>query len=585
MKIVALVSPGRFPTVVGDPGMWWSRVASPGKHAMLRWSANESWWQVLCNPEVSDILLSKYSPAQRLRRRLEWAAHGIDLRRSARSAGKALNRLCTYDVYRSASAYIETVSFLSDHLKWLNQAQQDLVFSVEYGVRVAGLDYNSSGDLARYANRKTVLSALIAKALENGPDEIGLLVMSVTSPEDLLTTMIAAIGLRNGRPGMHVCLADHGYENFSLHAHLSRLKTAGTLDRIFDTIIVSKDERDRILPKLVDRFCRGNTLTGYLTEEDLPDAILPEGEPALPPPPVPTFSPEPIFWTRLSDRRCYWSRCTFCVQNIKYDNPSPPSLREVTGAVDRIEALVEAGYRTFIFSDEALSPAFLASFCHEVGMRRLNFKWACRCKMELAHTRELLQKMRASGCFEILFGLESISPRMQKKMDKFVEGLDGQFVKRLFHAMNELGIGLHVNLIAGFPGDTPREATDTVEFVIDALSKIKGATFLLNRFELFPETPIMDDPCAFGVIPLVGAGDMTSSYPYTVVPEYYADALAVDRMIPGLRERLLTGLGWRTFGACHRADTALSLYFGSGHGAVFKTLDRNVFANPLMPDP
>jgi hypothetical protein len=204
--------------------------------------------------------------------------------------------------------------------------------------------------------------------------------------------------------------------------------------------------------------------------------------------------------------------------------------------------------------------------------------------MELAHTRDLLRQMRMAGCFEILFGLESISSRTQKRMGKYVEGLDAQAVKKIVHAMAELGIGVHMNLIAGFPGDTPQEVTDTVEFLIEALSDVKGATFLLNRFELFPETPIMENPGAFGVIPLIGTGDMPSSYPYTVTSEYYEDSLAVDRMIPALRERLLSGLGWRKFGRCHRANMALSLYFGTGHGAIFKTQDHNIFANPLIPD-
>lgn len=583
MNIVALSPPGRFPTVVGDPGQWWSRVVSAEKHELLRWWANTAWWQNLCTPEVTDRLLASLSVAQSIRRRVEWSAKGIDLRQSARLAGEALKRLCTHEVYQSDASYLETVSFLADHLKYLNQAQPDLAFSVDCGVRVVGLDYRKSGDLVHYANQKTVLSALIGAAFDGCPDQIGLLIVSVTSPEDLLTAMISVVCLRNGRPDMHVCLADHGYENFSLHAHIVRLRESKTLDRIFDTIIVSKEDRDRILPTLVDQISHGIPLKGYLSDSDLQAKALSQRDSIIPPPPVPTFSPEPIFWTRLSERRCYWSRCTFCVQNAKYDNPSPPSRREVAGAVDRIASLIGSGYRTFIFSDEALSPGFLSSFCHDVLERGLSFKWACRCKMELAHTRDLLQQMRTAGCYEILFGLESISPRMQKRMDKYVEGLDAHAVKKIVHAMNAFGIGVHVNLIAGFPGDTPQEVTDSVEFLIEALSDVNGATFLLNRFELFPETPIMDNPGSFGIIPLIGTGDMPSSYPYTVSAEYYEDSLAVDRLIPVLRERLLAGLGWRKFGGCHRTNMALSLYFGSGHGAIFKTQDHNVFANPLMP--
>ena len=63
-------------------------------------------------------------------------------------------------------------------------------------------------------------AAMIDSALIEVPQETDVLVVSVTSPEDLLTALIAVRLLRKTRPRMHACLADHGYENFSLSPHL-----------------------------------------------------------------------------------------------------------------------------------------------------------------------------------------------------------------------------------------------------------------------------------------------------------------------------------------------------------------------------
>ena len=105
----------------------------------------------------------------------------------------------------------------------------------------------------------------------------------------------------------------------------------------------------------------------------------------------------------------------FCVQNDKHNDPRPPSPDEVPAALDRIEAQIAAGYRTFIFSDEALAPALLRRFCQGVLDRGLRFRWSSRCRMEPNVDRELLSLMRKAGCFEVLYGLESSSPHMQER--------------------------------------------------------------------------------------------------------------------------------------------------------------------------
>ncbi len=413
MRIVALTSPGRFPTVVIDPGRWWPAVASRG-HELLWYQANTAWWRVLAGEAIHDALLASLSLAQRLRRRVEWKAAGLDLKASARAAGRSLDALGTPEPYQTAAGYVATLAPLAEHVAALNAAQGELEFSLAQGVKVHGLNYAESAALVQYAQQEGILSETIRAALADCPRGIDLLVVSVTSAENLLAAMVAVRHLARNNPGMHVCLADHGYENFSLRPHLARLGAAGTLRTFFDTIIGPQDDRDVVLPALVDALAAGQLPRGVLGRGDLEHRTGELPGQSVPPPP-PTFSAEPVFWTRVSPRRCYWSRCAFCVQNDKHDDPRPPSPDEVPAALDRIASQIAAGYRTFIFSDEALAPALLRRFCQGVLVRGLRFRWSSRCRMEPNVDRELLSLMREAGCFEVLYGLESSSPPMQER--------------------------------------------------------------------------------------------------------------------------------------------------------------------------
>ena len=581
MKVVTLTPPGRFPTVVFDPGLWWDAVAASGGHELSRFSANFTWWRTLCSGAAKEAFLAPLTIAQSLRQRAVWRALDMDLKGSAKAAGKSLDALRQGETYASTDAYVSSVTPLARYLGDLNAAQEEFSFGIDFGVRVHGLDYAESARLVRYAGEETALSRLIDGALETCPADIGFLAVGVTAPEDLLTAMIAVNHLRRKNPGMHACLADHGYENFSLHAHMEALRGAGTLDSVFDSIIESKDERDLLLPALIDAVAAGDEPHGFLNGASFPVLPLTKPAPPAPPPPLPTFSPEPVYWTRVSKRRCYWSRCAFCAQNTKYDDPKAPSHAEIPDTLDRVAAHVAAGYRIFIFSDEAISPAALGHLAAGIGGRDLDFRWACRCKMETAHSAELFARMGATGCYEVLFGLESTSPRMLQRMDKFIKGMDDDAVDRVFHDMDAAGIGVHVNLIGGFPGDTPGETGASVDFVLGSLADLSGATYILNAFALFPDTPILNNPDAFGLSPAPAAGDMPSFHDFTLAPDIEADTLAVHAQVPRLREKLNAGLGWDRFGTDEGAQTALALYFGSGHGSIFKARPDNPFANPL----
>jgi hypothetical protein len=572
MQVVALSPPGRLPTVVYDPGEWWSHLAACHfRPAFL--ALNVAWWRTLCGATGARLTGG-------LRRRAwRWSTRA-DLGPAAEAAGRGLESLRESRTYSSPRCYLDAVTPFAEYVELLNRSQDELHFHVDFGPQVSRLDYGDSRALVAYARRETVLARTIAAALPAEDRSIDLLVVSVSRPEELLTALIAVRLLKERGAVLHACLADHGHENFTLAPHLARLRTRGTLDSIFDTIVESKDERDRLVPEIARALTSGRARRGYLRGPEEPAAPV-EPRAVTSPPVVETFCCEPILWARISPRRCFWDRCTFCALNAKFADPRAPSAADIPEALDRLEAYVSAGYRIINFGDEALSPALLERLCRGILERGLDLGWACCCKLETSYSTELFTLMRAAGCYEIFWGLESTSPRTLRLMDKEVHGLDRAGVRRILDRANEAGIGLHVSLMAGFPGDTRVEAAAAVEFVIEALREASNATFNLNRFVLLEGSPIMADPARFGVMPLPTGSDMPFLRSYRLAAGLARDTAEVDRALPQLIRRLYEGLGWDRFGRGAGPETALDLHFFFGHGSIFKRAGNHPFANPL----
>ena len=582
MRVLTLTPPGRFPSVALDTGLWWDRVAGKGQHELLRFSANYAWWRVICSPRFKALALEPLSTIDRIKRRAEWRAQDIALAEDAKAAEHTLDQLETPQTFNSAADYIDSLSGLARYLPTLTRAQNEFTVSIADGPNVHELIYTDSSPLVRFSEFDSLLAATVRAALEGCPDNIGFAAISISSPQDLLTALIAARVLRERDPTVHISLVDHGYENFSLHAHIESLRKLMTLDSVFDTVIVSKDDRDELVPALIDAVAQGQAIKGYLTRASLPVRVPDPQERFYPPPPLPSFAPEPILWTRLSKRRCYWSRCTYCTQNAKYDDPRAPSKPEILRTLDRVQACIAAGYRYFYFSDEALSPSTLRLLAEQIDARGLKFRWACRCKLEKAHTAELFERLGKSGCYEILYGLETTSNRILKLMDKYVEGIDEPEIGEVFRAMEAAGIGIHVNLIGGYPGDTVAETRKSVDFLIREFSRRRGGTFVLNKFTALVETPIVQQPEKFGLARIRESGDIAQSYEFELSSDIRVSTTEVFDEIPKLQKRLNDELGWSSLGPGPEGSLALELYFGSGHGAIFKSRPNNPFANPLL---
>lgn len=580
MNITVLTVPGKFPTVIHDPGLW-TYTVSEDMGKLNHYSANYFWWEEFFSEGPSDYVKENKPVLHNIINKLK----GVDLALTSYDSFNALKSLTTFSAYETSEHYISTIKRLYNHIKMWDRFKTDLTVDLVSGIRVKELNYSSLNDVIEYSlNEGTLLYKITEEALADVVQIPDFLVVNITCPEELLTALVCAKIIRKKSKNAYICLADHGYENFSLHFYMDKLQKDERLFEILDSIVAKKEHLGFILPRLIISVKSGRTPKGILYKEYFEEFICPEPDYNNTLPPIPIYSWENILWTRLSSKKCYWSKCTFCVQNTKYEETTCVTINEIDESLIRIHKLIESGYENIIFSDEAVSLSVIKYFCEKILEMGLKFRWTLRCRIEKGFSDNLISLMKKAGCFEILFGLETISPGVQEKMKKYDVDIDKEFVKELFQSINARNIGLHVNFITGFPGERLWELSENMNFAINCLKGLDNTTYLLNIFTLFKGSLVANDPESFLIKLEEADDDMPYVLEYSFKPEIEKESKAVQAMIPKLSELVYDKLGWSKYGVDIDSLNAVYLYFTSGHGSIFKTMENNPFKNPLKSE-
>ncbi len=139
--------------------------------------------------------------------------------------------------------------------------------------------------------------------------------------------------------------------------------------------------------------------------------------------------------------------------------------RGAVNVVDELELVHRAyGVREFGFLDDSMGvdKKRLAAICDEIIRRKLDIKWST--PNGIAHwmlTTELLDKMKAAGCYRITFGIESGNPETRKFLGK---PFPLEQAKHLIEHANRIGMWTNCTNILGFPYETLESIHDTIRF-------------------------------------------------------------------------------------------------------------------------
>jgi anaerobic magnesium-protoporphyrin IX monomethyl ester cyclase len=165
----------------------------------------------------------------------------------------------------------------------------------------------------------------------------------------------------------------------------------------------------------------------------------------------------------VSSRGCPY-RCTFCLwPGILYGRKF--RARSAENVVNEIEEAVRVyGHDEIYFDDDTftidrLRVMEICRLIRERGLER-EVEWIAQCRVDTVD-REMLEAMKAANCGYILFGVESGSPQMLKRMKK---GITLDKVREAFRLTREVGIKTQAFFLFGIPGETQDTIQETIQF-------------------------------------------------------------------------------------------------------------------------
>ena len=227
------------------------------------------------------------------------------------------------------------------------------------------------------------------------------------------------------------------------------------------------------------------------------------------------LAPEPVFLLNTS-RGCYWSKCEFCAVSPAMRNGC--RIRRTDLVIRDIATLQQKhSAHCLTFGDDCVPPRTLRALAHGLISAAIKLSWQCEVRFERALTADLLADLREAGCKNLIFGLESYSAQVLRLMNK---GVRLSEIARVLDDCRRNQIAFNLQLFFGFPGETPQEARQTLEFVTGQL--YGAATVSFGEFQLQRGSGVARRPEAFGIWPSADAEPMAICLDYEPVPAHAA---------------------------------------------------------------
>ena len=181
--------------------------------------------------------------------------------------------------------------------------------------------------------------------------------------------------------------------------------------------------------------------------------------------------------TIISSRGCPLG-CTFCDQAIF---GTVYRSRNADNILDEVELLIgKFGAREIRFYDDVFTwnRNSIFELCEKMKKRNIKVSWTCFATVNTI-TKELLQKMKDAGCWQVSFGLESGDPTVLKALKKNITLEEN---KRALRLAAEAGLGVRAHFVVGSPWETKESLEKTLDFA--KKSRIDYAHFI--KFMPYP---------------------------------------------------------------------------------------------------
>lgn len=190
----------------------------------------------------------------------------------------------------------------------------------------------------------------------------------------------------------------------------------------------------------------------------------------------------------ISSRGCPF-KCPFC--NSRIFVRGELRLRSPENVVRELQHLMHTfRTRSFRFSDDlfTLSPERISEMCRALQPLQIRYRVFAR---STGITKDAAQNLYASGCRHIAIGIESMSDRMLKILDKRTTL---EINRQALENAKVAGLKVRIYMLVGFPGETE-------ELFEESLANILACSFdefIVYPFIPYPGTAVWHNPTFWG---------------------------------------------------------------------------------------
>ena len=167
----------------------------------------------------------------------------------------------------------------------------------------------------------------------------------------------------------------------------------------------------------------------------------------------------PAGWLETS-RGCVF-KCAYCNKSVF---GSAFRTKSVGRVADEMEYMLGLGFKEIHIADDAFTTiiARAKDICREIIKRKLNFPWATVTGIRIDGVdKELLELMKAAGCYRVYYGIESGN---QKVLDTIQKGITLEKVRHVVKISKEAGLEVFGFFMIALPGETESSMRDTINF-------------------------------------------------------------------------------------------------------------------------
>ena len=163
----------------------------------------------------------------------------------------------------------------------------------------------------------------------------------------------------------------------------------------------------------------------------------------------------------ITSRGCPF-QCSFCVASRMFGKQY--RMRSSENVLDELEWLKSVhGAESFTFYDDTLTfdKQRLFRICDGFKNRKIDLPWDCQTRVDQV-SAEVLSKMKAAGCQQVFFGVES---GCQEILDVVNKKTSIEQNENAIKLAKKAGLFVTISLMIGYPGETPSTVKKTLDFV------------------------------------------------------------------------------------------------------------------------